>query len=249
MASPQPYRPLPSCVDPLLQGDAPNAAIPSLPPPSNDCLYLLNGELFVAMPLLRYQGVSARMPPPILPSRVEDILLAPALVASQVVSTQTLPLPVSSIPVMNQCPATSPTATGSLPTSPGLFTGPSPGLGAVEGLVNTGAHPRARVLIACTNCHEMRKSCDDARPCRRCLNRGQGATCVDHARVHRRIRGSQSCNPTSSTSDASMDMVEVAGPLDIRFSTQYPQHSAVVVDVENEANLMPMTSSWASYRY
>ncbi|TBU25460.1 hypothetical protein BD311DRAFT_500110 [Dichomitus squalens] len=194
MASPQPYRPLPSCVDPLLQGDAPNAAIPSLPPSSNDRLYLLNGELFVAMPLLRYQ----------------------ALVASQVVSTQTLPLPVSSIPVMNQCPATSPTATGSLPTSPGLFTGPSPGLGAVKGLVNTGAHPRARVLIACTNCHEMRKSCDDARPCRRCLNRGQGATCVDHARVHRRIRGSQSCNPTSSTSDASMDMVEVAGQLSIR---------------------------------
>eukprot|EP00742_Colponemidia_sp_Colp-10_P004333 GILJ01004622.1.p1 GENE.GILJ01004622.1~~GILJ01004622.1.p1 ORF type:complete len:703 (-),score=106.97 GILJ01004622.1:138-2246(-) len=40
--------------------------------------------------------------------------------------------------------------------------------------------PKHRIARACVSCHNLKASCDNSRPCKRCRDRGIGASCVDH---------------------------------------------------------------------
>ena len=73
MSSPPPYRLPPSSTGSRLSNDTLSTIIPTLPSISDaDRLYLSNGELFVAMPLVRYQGMSTRAYPRVLPTIAEN---------------------------------------------------------------------------------------------------------------------------------------------------------------------------------
>eukprot|EP00743_Colponemidia_sp_Colp-15_P010042 GILK01011023.1.p1 GENE.GILK01011023.1~~GILK01011023.1.p1 ORF type:complete len:490 (+),score=72.99 GILK01011023.1:49-1470(+) len=44
---------------------------------------------------------------------------------------------------------------------------------------------RKRLFKACLPCHQSKLSCDEGRPCQRCLKRGDGSQCVEYAGIRR----------------------------------------------------------------
>ncbi|OAV89450.1 hypothetical protein PTTG_05999 [Puccinia triticina 1-1 BBBD Race 1] len=69
-----------------------------------------------------------------------------------------------------------------LPSSPGNA---SAGMNTRHPSISTSTHvppvtaTRSTVSVACTNCRSAHLACSDGRPCRRCLQTGRAATCID----------------------------------------------------------------------
>ncbi|KAI0800622.1 hypothetical protein C8Q74DRAFT_1364328 [Fomes fomentarius] len=91
------------------------------------------------------------------------------------------------------------------------------------------------VKIACTNCQYANKKCDEGRPCRRCVVKGLGDTCVSAERKQRR-RAVRQLQTATAAITVSATEVELDAPSDrtgevMPISTSIPIQTATSVYV------------------
>ncbi|KAH9932037.1 uncharacterized protein BXZ73DRAFT_101412 [Epithele typhae] len=154
-------------------------------------------------------GLAQLLHAPIVPGYV----LVPALVhrSQLALYATTAVLPPPPQPTHGSASA-SPTPSASTPTPPPTTElGPSP---AADG---TGKRNRRGVKIACTNCQQVRKLCDEGLPCQRCIRLGHAHSCVRGERKRRARRivaavpGGPGTPQAPTNVDGSSDVV-AAGP-------------------------------------
>lgn len=93
----------------------------------------------------------------------------------------------------------------------------------VEISARTGKPKRRKAVRACTNCQRTHLTCDDDRPCERCIKRGCADTCVDgKRRTPKRARAK--AGKTSDHAEYPSDLLASQGPLGALVFSQDQPH-------------------------
>ncbi|KAM5543543.1 hypothetical protein V8D89_002794 [Ganoderma adspersum] len=111
--------------------------------------------------------------------------------------------------------------------------------------LSTSPSSRRKVNIACNNCHESRKPCNNARPCQRCIKRGMSSSCVNHRRKRRtaplhKPTSSSIATPSTATSHNNISLSRPAAQQHVSLGsssmlsfpspTSHPLNSSIASD-------------------